>query len=175
VADNTLQGGQDSIATDDLVTLNGASVAGTGVKAQRVKIGFGDDSDLRDVSTAFPLPIVEFNGGFNLAATAGNGFQVRATGSGTVAGAALLGGTALLTIYVTDIAWTNSGATASLLTLVAASSASVQHEILMKAGDTGIRSFDRPWKISTAAGIALNHSVSAATTSWFVTVHGFYA
>lgn len=44
----------DVIATDDLTTLNGAGSAN--VKVQRVKVGFGDDGDCRDASTAFPLP-----------------------------------------------------------------------------------------------------------------------
>jgi hypothetical protein len=65
--DNTAQGGADTIATDDLATLNGA--ASSGVKVQRVKPVFGVDSDARDVSGAFPFPvtleggkIITFNG-----------------------------------------------------------------------------------------------------------------
>jgi hypothetical protein len=58
VADNTtlpIGTGGDSIATDDLATLNGAA-SGT-VKVQRVKAGFGIDGDLRDVSKQFPFPV----------------------------------------------------------------------------------------------------------------------
>jgi len=51
---NTLPAG-DTIATDELTTLNG--VSSSGVKIQRVKICFGDDADARDVSAAYPLPI----------------------------------------------------------------------------------------------------------------------
>ena len=58
MADNTLLNsgtGGDTIATDDLSTLNGGA-SGT-VKVQRVKVGYGADSDLNDVSTSQPLPI----------------------------------------------------------------------------------------------------------------------
>jgi hypothetical protein len=55
VADNTTQGGSDTIATDDLTTLNGGAVSG--VKAQRVKVGYGSDGSLRDVDTSNGLPI----------------------------------------------------------------------------------------------------------------------
>jgi hypothetical protein len=81
VADNTVQSGTDTIATDDLATLNG--VASTGVKIQRVKPAFGVDGDARDVSAAFPMPV-------NLAASGGSGVQT--TGSLTAAGAATLAG-----------------------------------------------------------------------------------
>ena len=58
MADNTtiaLHTEGDTIATDDLTTLNGAAVST--VKVQRTKVGYGDDADLRDVSTQFPLPV----------------------------------------------------------------------------------------------------------------------
>jgi hypothetical protein len=57
MADNTTLNagtGGDVIATDDLTTLNGGAVSG--VKAQRVKVGFGSDASLRDVDAANPLP-----------------------------------------------------------------------------------------------------------------------
>ncbi len=47
--------GGDLIATDELSTLNGAA-AEPGLKVQRVKVGFGPDGDLQDVSDATPLP-----------------------------------------------------------------------------------------------------------------------
>ena len=50
---NTGTGG-DVISTDDLATLNGGA-SGT-VKVQRVKVGYGADSDLNDVSSTQPLP-----------------------------------------------------------------------------------------------------------------------
>jgi hypothetical protein len=81
VGDNTASG-TDNIATDELTTLNGAG--SSGVKVQRVKVGFGDDGTFRDASTAFPLP-------FNLASSAGNGAQVGA--NLTAAGASTLAGT----------------------------------------------------------------------------------
>jgi hypothetical protein len=56
MADNSPQGGADTIATDELVTLNGN--ASSGVKVQRVKPGFGLDGDFTDVSNTNPLPVV---------------------------------------------------------------------------------------------------------------------
>ena len=50
---NTSSG--DIISTDELVTLNGGSPT-AGEKVQRVKVGYGADGDLRDVSTSYPLP-----------------------------------------------------------------------------------------------------------------------
>lgn len=58
MADNTilnLGSGGDTIATDDLTTLNGGAVSG--VKAQRTKVGWGADASFRDVSGLYPLPI----------------------------------------------------------------------------------------------------------------------
>lgn len=55
MADNTVQTGADTIATDDLLTLNGGAVSA--VKAQRTKVGFGADSIFRDVELAYPLPV----------------------------------------------------------------------------------------------------------------------
>lgn len=55
MADNSSQVGTDTIATDELVTLNGA--ASSGVKAQRVKVGYGADGDFQDVTVDKPLPV----------------------------------------------------------------------------------------------------------------------
>ena len=55
MADNTIQTGADTIATDDLATLNGA--ASGSVKVQRMKPGFGLDGDFTDVSALNPLPV----------------------------------------------------------------------------------------------------------------------
>lgn len=63
MADNTETNpgsGGDTLATDDLTTLNGA--ASSGVKVQRVKIGYGDDAVHRDASANYPLPVVLTNG-----------------------------------------------------------------------------------------------------------------
>lgn len=60
MADNTplnLGSGGDTIATDDLSTLNGGA-SGT-VKVQRVKVGFGVDGDLKDVHGSQALPIAK--------------------------------------------------------------------------------------------------------------------
>lgn len=56
MADNTtLPGTGDIIASDDVTTLNGG--ASSGVKVQRVKVGYGVDASFRDVSDGFPLPV----------------------------------------------------------------------------------------------------------------------
>lgn len=55
MADNSVQNGTDTIATDDLTTLNGGAVSG--FKVQRVKAGYGIDASLRDVSAQFGLPV----------------------------------------------------------------------------------------------------------------------
>jgi hypothetical protein len=59
MADNTIinaGSGGDTIATDDITTLNGGAVSG--VKAQRVKVGFGSDAAFRDVDASNGLPVV---------------------------------------------------------------------------------------------------------------------
>lgn len=53
---NTGTGG-DVIATDELSTLNGGAVSG--VKVQRVKVGFGSDGTFRDVDATNPLPVTD--------------------------------------------------------------------------------------------------------------------
>ncbi len=58
MADNTIINtgtGGDTIASDDLTTLNGGAVSG--VKIQRVKPSFGSDATARDVDATNPLPI----------------------------------------------------------------------------------------------------------------------
>jgi len=58
MADNTILNtgsGGDTIATDDVTTLNGS--ASSGIKVQRVKNGYGNDATYRDVSASFPLPV----------------------------------------------------------------------------------------------------------------------
>lgn len=55
MADNTTQGGSDTLATDDLTTINGS--ASSGVKVERVKIGYGSDGSFRDVDSTYPLPV----------------------------------------------------------------------------------------------------------------------
>lgn len=74
MADNTPQSGTDTIATDDVTTLNGA--ASSGVKVQRVKVAFGDDGAARDASAVFPLPVAW--GGDNTAGTMTNAPNVTA-------------------------------------------------------------------------------------------------
>ena len=57
MADNTPQNGTATIATDGIVTLNGATVPE--VQAQRVKIGFGSDGVFRDVDASNGLPVLQ--------------------------------------------------------------------------------------------------------------------
>lgn len=56
MSDNSTQNGTDTISTDAITTLNGASIA-TGEKMQRVKVEYGDDNTARDVSPTYPLPV----------------------------------------------------------------------------------------------------------------------
>lgn len=62
MADNTQLNsgtGGDLIATDELATLNGEA-APAGLKAQRVKVGFGADGQLQDVQEGAPLPVAAY-------------------------------------------------------------------------------------------------------------------
>ena len=52
---STVPGG-DKISTDELTQINGAA-AESGLKVQRVKVGFGPDGSLQDVTDAAPLPV----------------------------------------------------------------------------------------------------------------------
>jgi len=61
MADNTTLNpgtGGDLVSTDELTTING-SAAPAGLKVQRVKMGFGADSELTDVTELAPLPVVD--------------------------------------------------------------------------------------------------------------------
>ncbi len=53
--DNTPQNGTATISTDEVTTVNGATVPA--VQVQRVKNVYGDDGIARDVSETFPLPV----------------------------------------------------------------------------------------------------------------------
>ena len=57
MADNSAQNGTDTIATDDVTTLNGG--ASSGVKVQRVKVMHGADGTATDASAADPLPVIQ--------------------------------------------------------------------------------------------------------------------
>jgi hypothetical protein len=78
VPDNVNVGGVN-YSTDDVTTLNGATIAAGTSQTQRMKVQYGDDSIARDVSQAFPLPV-------NLSSSAGNASLV--TGTLSVAAAA---------------------------------------------------------------------------------------
>lgn len=84
MADNTALNagtGGDTIATDDLSTLNGS--ASSGVKVQRVKPGFGVDGDFRDVSAGFPLPVHHVNSSRTFIQLFANAAASGATGTET--------------------------------------------------------------------------------------------
>lgn len=53
---NTNSTAGDIISTDELLTLNGGAPT-AGEKVQRVKVGYGVDGDLRDVSSTYPMPV----------------------------------------------------------------------------------------------------------------------
>jgi hypothetical protein len=61
VADNTPQNGSASIAADDITSMNGNTVAANSQLTQRVKVGYGDDGTFRDVSMAYPLPVIDLD------------------------------------------------------------------------------------------------------------------
>lgn len=61
MADNTqlnTGAGGDLIATDELAMINGTP-APSGVKVQRVKVGYGADGDLTDVTDDWPMPVTQ--------------------------------------------------------------------------------------------------------------------
>ena len=77
---NTMAGG-DTISTDDLTTLNNATISGQ--KVQRMKTGFGVDGSLTDVTSTTPLPVVDTsdeNSGINVASL--DGQQIATTAPG---------------------------------------------------------------------------------------------
>ena len=83
MADNTVLNsgtGGDTIATDELTTLNGGVVSG--VKAQRVKVGFGSDAVFRDVDASNGLPVV---GAFFQTTQPVSGTVTANAGTGTMA------------------------------------------------------------------------------------------
>lgn len=61
MADNTvlnLGAGGDVISADEVTTLNGN--ASSGVKVQRIKVGYGIDADYTDASLGNPLPVAAY-------------------------------------------------------------------------------------------------------------------
>ena len=55
--DSAAQNGTEKLSTNALVTVNGVAVVIDLIEVQRVKIGFGADGDLNDVTPAVPLPV----------------------------------------------------------------------------------------------------------------------
>jgi hypothetical protein len=94
MADNVAVGGVN-YSTDDVTTVNGATVAAGTAQTQRIKVQYGDDGTARDVSSAFPLPV-------NIASSAGNGAQ--SSQALTAAGLSTLAGTTSTTgAWVIDV------------------------------------------------------------------------
>jgi hypothetical protein len=84
VADNTLQQGNDPIATDELTVYNGTTVAAGTVYAPRTKVGYGDDSTYRDASDNFPLPIRHFSDAAALTSVTASTTSVTVIGANTI-------------------------------------------------------------------------------------------
>lgn len=81
MTDNSTQNGTDTIATDDLATLNGGGVSG--VKAQRVKAGSGVDGTFNDACSATPLPVAIRDTGRTLIQLYATGVAAGTTGTET--------------------------------------------------------------------------------------------
>jgi threonine aldolase len=74
--------GGDAVSTDELATLNGAAaplVGGVAQKAQRVKVGFGDDGVFRDASKLFPMPVESQSATLCVSGAAASGVGVTVT------------------------------------------------------------------------------------------------
>ena len=84
MADNTTLNtgsGGDVIATDDVTTLNGG--ASSGVKVQRVKVGYGADGSYTDASPADPLPVFPVDSNRTIVHFWANGVASGTTGTET--------------------------------------------------------------------------------------------
>lgn len=57
MGDNVNVGGVN-YSTDDVTTLNGATIAAGTAQTQRLKVQYGDDGTARDVSETYPLPTI---------------------------------------------------------------------------------------------------------------------
>lgn len=82
MADNTILPpgtGGDTIASDDVTTLNGAG--STGVKVQRVKNGFGIDGDYTDVHASAPMPTFNRHDGRSFVSLYATNVTAPATGT----------------------------------------------------------------------------------------------
>jgi hypothetical protein len=86
--------GGDTYATDELNTVNGVAQTAPLPKAQRMKVGYGDDGDYRDASQAFPMPV-------NLASSEGN--VPRAAGPLTASAATASGAASTASTVVCDV------------------------------------------------------------------------
>lgn len=81
MTDNSTQNGTDTIATDDLTTVNGGAVSG--VKAQRVKCGSGVDAVFNDACSATPLPVAIRDTGRTMIQLYATGVAAGSTGTET--------------------------------------------------------------------------------------------
>lgn len=78
--DSAAQTGADNIATNVLTTVNGTAV--TGIEAQRIKVGYGDDGSYRDISPTFPMPTMHVDVANTGTITAADVASVSSTGAG---------------------------------------------------------------------------------------------
>lgn len=60
--DSSIQTGSDKISTNVLVTVNGTNVSADNIEAQRMKMGWGADGILNDVSATAPMPSAVYDG-----------------------------------------------------------------------------------------------------------------
>lgn len=75
MADNVTVGGV-SYSTDDVTTLNGATISAGTAQTQRMKNQYGDDGTARDVSDAFPMPTRQVCGTATLTSVAASATSV---------------------------------------------------------------------------------------------------
>lgn len=121
--------------------------------------------------------LATLTGALALTATTGNATgninTARVTGTGTASATQIVAAPgASLSIYVTGVYWTNTGAADSLMTLLPASGTAV-HDFLAKLATSDGRTFPTPWKL--AANTALQYTVGTATTTWYLTCHYYVA
>lgn len=92
MADNVTNSTGVPIATDELATVNGVAQVAPLPQAQRMKVGYGGDGDLRDVDATHGLPVNVVAGGVVVGdVTIANGADVAQGATGDAAAAA--GGT----------------------------------------------------------------------------------
>lgn len=126
MADNTQLNTGDVIATDELASLNGGPPGTPAPKVQRTKMGYGSDSDFRDIDPAHPLPTGD-PGGFHYAADTSAGTvsppggarlkYVEVLAGGTAATATIAGGATITVPANTKFSRAISGLTSGAVVI----------------------------------------------------------